>query len=58
LSSNLDRNQTRPLNPFIKPEALNRVPAATGLTFDAVLDRVNPIRLSFSPDGRFSGRLR
>jgi hypothetical protein len=58
LSSNLDRNQTRPLNPFIKPEALNRVPAATGLTFDAVLDRVNPIRLSFSPDGRFSGRRR
>jgi hypothetical protein len=58
LSSNLDRNQTRPLNPFIKPGALNRVSAATGLTFDAVLDRVNPIRLSFSPDGRFSGRLR
>jgi hypothetical protein len=57
-SSNLDRNQTRPLNPFIKPEALNNVPAATGLIFDAVLDRVNPIRLSFSPDGRFSGRLR
>ena len=38
LSSNLDRNQTRPLNPFIKPEALNRVPAATSFAFDAVLD--------------------
>jgi hypothetical protein len=57
-SSNPDRNQTSPLNPFIKPEALNRVPAATGLTFDAVLDRANPIRLSFSPNGRFSGRRR
>jgi hypothetical protein len=55
---NLDRNQTSPLNPFIKPEALNRVPAATGLTFDAVLDRANPIRVSFSPNGRFSGRRR
>jgi hypothetical protein len=49
-SPNLDRNQSSPLNPFIKPEALNRVPAATGLVFDAVLDRANPIRLSFSPN--------
>jgi hypothetical protein len=57
-SSNPDRNQTSPLNPFIKPEALNRVPAATGLTFDAVLDSANPIRLSFSSNGRFSGRRR
>jgi hypothetical protein len=57
-SSNLDRNQTSPLNPFIKPEALNRVPAAIGSAFDAVLDRVNPIRLSFSPNGQFSGRRR
>ena len=57
-SSNLDRNQTSPLNPFIKPEALNRVPAATGFAFDAVLDTANPIRLSFSPNGRFSGRRR
>jgi hypothetical protein len=37
-SLNLDRNQTSPLNPFIKPEALNRVPAATSFAFDAVLD--------------------
>jgi hypothetical protein len=55
---NLDRNQPTPLNPFIKPEALNRVPAATGLTFDALLDLANPIRLSFSPNGRFPGRRR
>ena len=55
---NLDRNQTSPLNPFIKPEPLNRVPAATGMTYDAVLDRANPIRLSWAPNGRFSGRRR
>jgi hypothetical protein len=57
-SPNLDWNRTSPLNPFIKPEALNRVPAATGLVFDAVLDTANPIRLSFSPKGRFSGQRR
>jgi hypothetical protein len=57
-SLNLDRSQTSPLNPFIKPEALNRVPAATGMTYDAVLDRTNPIRLSFSPNRRFSGQQR
>jgi hypothetical protein len=53
---NLDRNRTSPLNPFIKPEALNRVPEATGFAFEAILDRANPIRLSFSGDRRFSGR--
>jgi hypothetical protein len=57
-SSNLDRNQTSLLNPFIKPEALNRIPAATGFALDAVLDRANPIRLSFSPNGRSSGQRR
>jgi hypothetical protein len=57
-SPNLDRNETSLLNPFIKPEALNRVHAATGLAFDAVLDRANPIRLSFSPNRRFSGQRR
>jgi hypothetical protein len=57
-SSNLDRNQASPLNPFIKPEVPNRVPAATGFAFDAVLDRANPIRLSFSPNGRSSGQRR
>jgi hypothetical protein len=55
---NLDPKPTSPLNPFIKPEAQNRVPTATGLTFDAVLDRANPIRLSFSPNKLFSGRRR
>jgi len=55
-SPNLDRNQTSPLNPFINPVSLNRVPEATGFAFDAVLDRANPIRLSFSPNRRFSGR--
>jgi hypothetical protein len=57
-SSNLGRHQTTPLNPFIKPPALNRVPAATDFVFDAVLDRVNPIRLSWAPNGRFSGKRR
>jgi hypothetical protein len=55
---NLYRNQTGPLNPFIKPEALNRVPDTTGFALDAILDRANPSRLSFSPDLRFSGRRR
>jgi hypothetical protein len=55
---NLNRNQTGPLNPFIKPQAQNRVPAENNLTFDAVLDRVNPISLSFSPNGLFSERRR
>jgi hypothetical protein len=55
-SPNLDRNQTSPLNPFIQPKALNRVPEATGFAFDAVLDRANPIRLSWARDRRFSGR--
>jgi hypothetical protein len=58
LTNLLKPNPTSPLNPFIKPQALNRVPAATGMTFDALLDPVNPIRLSFSPSGRFSGRRR
>ena len=57
-SANLDRNQPSTLNPFINPEKRNWVPDATDLVFDAVLDRANPIRLSFSPDRRFSGRRR
>jgi hypothetical protein len=57
-SFNLDRNQTSPLNPFIKPQAPNGVPAATALALDAVLYPPNPIRLSFSPDKRFSGQQR
>jgi hypothetical protein len=57
-SPNLDRNQPSIANPFINPEKLSRVPDATDLVFDAVLDKANPIRLSFSPDRRFSGRRR
>jgi hypothetical protein len=57
-SFNLDRYQTKPLNPFVKPEALDRVPAATGLVFDAVLDRANPMRLSFLPNRPVSGQRR
>jgi hypothetical protein len=55
-SPNLDRNQPSLANPFINPERLNRVPAATDYVFDAVLDKASSLRLSFSPDKRFSGR--
>jgi hypothetical protein len=55
---NLDPKPASTLNPFIKPQAQNRVPTATGVTFDAVLDQVNPIRLPFSPNRLFSGRRR
>jgi hypothetical protein len=57
-SPNLDRNEPSVVNPFINPEKLNRVPAATGYVFDAVLDKPSSLRLSFSPDKRFSGRRR
>jgi hypothetical protein len=55
-SPNLDRNQPTVANPFINPEKLSRVPDATGGIFDAILDRGSSLRLSFSPDKRFSGR--
>jgi hypothetical protein len=54
---NFDPKPASPFNPFIKSQAQNHVPT-TNLTYDAVLDRVNPIRLSFSPDGCSSGRRR
>jgi hypothetical protein len=54
-SPQLDRNQPSPVNPFINPPKLNRVPGATDLVFDAVLDNPNSLRLSFPPDKRFSG---
>ncbi len=57
-SPNLDRPQPSLANPFINPERLNRVPAATGCAFDAVPDKASSLRLSFSPDKRFSGRRR
>jgi hypothetical protein len=45
-------------NLFINPEKLNRVPAATGYASDAVLNKANSLRRSFSPDRHFSGRRR
>ena len=57
-SPNLDQPQPSLANPFINPERLNRVPAATGCAFDAVPDKASSVRLSFSPDKRFSGRRR
>jgi hypothetical protein len=53
---NFDPKPAGPLNPFIKPEAQNRVPTATDRTFDALLDLANPIKLSFSPNKLFPGR--
>ena len=35
-----------PFNPFINPEKLNRVPAATGLLLDANLNPAHPLKLS------------
>jgi hypothetical protein len=55
---NLDRNQSSVANPFINPEKLNRVSGASDYVFDAVLNPANSLRLSFSPDRRFSGRRR
>jgi hypothetical protein len=47
--------QPSPVNPFVNPRSPNWVPDATGHVFDAVLDRGSSLRLSFSPDKRFSG---
>ena len=57
-SPNLDRPQPSLANPFINPERLNRVPAATDRAFDPVPDKASSVRLSFSPNKRFSGRRR
>ncbi len=57
-SPNLDRRPPSLANPFINPERLDRVPTATGFAFDAVPDKASSLRLSFSPDKRFSGRRR
>jgi hypothetical protein len=54
-SPNLNRNHLSVANPFVYPESLSRVPAATSYTFDTVLDAAGPLRLPFSPDKRFSG---
>jgi hypothetical protein len=55
-SPNFDRPQPSLANPFINPQSLNRVPAATDCAFDAVLDTGSSLRPSFSPDKRFSGQ--
>jgi hypothetical protein len=57
-SPNLDLPQPSLANPFINPKSLNWVPAATDCVVDAVLDKARSVRLSFSPDKRFSGRRR
>jgi len=57
-SPKLDLSQPSLANPFINPPRLSWVPDATDCVFDAVLDRSGPLKLSFSPDKRFSGRRR
>ena len=62
LNRNFDRNFDSNLpslaNPFVNPQPLNRVPAATGLVFDAVLDTASSPKLPFSPPKRPFARLR
>jgi hypothetical protein len=58
LHHNFEPNQPTLANPFINPQPLNRVPAATGSLLDAVLDRASSPGPSFSPNKRFSGRRR
>ncbi len=58
MSSLLDRKEPSLVNPFINPEKLNWVPAATDLVFDAVLDKAISLRLPLFPDKRLSGRRR
>jgi hypothetical protein len=58
MSSLLDRKEPSLANPSINPEKLNRVPAATDLVFDAVLDKAISLRLPLFPDKRLSGRRR
>jgi hypothetical protein len=55
---NPNRNQISVANPFINPVMMNRVPEATNFDFGAVLNKANSVRLSFSPDRRFSGKRR
>ena len=53
----LERNHPSPANPFIIPEAMKRVPAATDRVFDAVLDTTSSLRLPLSPKkGPFARR--
>jgi hypothetical protein len=45
-------------NPFTNPVTMNRVLEATDFPFDAVLNKANSVRLSVSPDRRFSAKRR
>ena len=58
LHRNFDPNQPSPANPFINPQPLNRVPAAAGYVFDAVLDTADSPRLPFFPQRGPSARRR
>jgi hypothetical protein len=57
-SLHLDRKEPSLANPFINPEKLNWVPAATDRVFDAVLDQAISLRLPLFPNKRLSGRRR
>ena len=48
LNRNFDPNQPSLANPFVNPQPLSRVPAATGSLLDAVLDTASSPRLPFS----------
>ena len=57
LNRNFGPNQPCLPNPFTIPQPLNRVPAATGFAFDAVLDTASSPRLPFFPQkGPFARR--
>ncbi len=49
-----DPNPAGTLNPFIKSQAQNSFPPANGITYDADLHPVNPIKLSWAPNGLLS----
>jgi hypothetical protein len=51
-SPNLDRNHPSLANPFIHPERLSPVPAATGYTFDADLNTTGPLKPPIGPFAR------
>jgi hypothetical protein len=55
---NLDRKELSLANPFINPDKLNWVPAASDRVYDAVLDQAVSLRLPLFPNKRLSGRRR
>ena len=56
--ANQDADPGPALNPFIRPERQNWVPAAVGCTFDALLQSAGPLSLSLHPRSGPSGRRR